>query len=507
MAEHEESRTTPGSFQRDEDLLNLIDQEHLRRLVQHRFAVYELEAINRRQEEQLARQREQIGQLRQKLNKARQAIDHLRKGYDLRYQIGDVMVKAARSFKDAVKLPVRLLRLYRQAKRGHFDTVAAPPGGGDFSLVEPISTGKEVLLFMATNGAGLGHLTRLLAIARRMRQLDPEKEIIFYSTSSAMHLILQEGFLGYHFPSKMLFGEEMTARQWNMLLKEQLDTILNLHQPKMLVFDGAYPYAGLVASLGDVGHPMTKVWVKRGLPKPGTENQRQEKEVLFDQVIVPGEAGQWLTFEEKYKTYVPPVIYLDRSELLDRNQVRRQWNIPEGAKLVYVQLGAGNINDIGSTLGMVVDALLKREDVFVILAESIIGKRFHLTRDRVMTLRDYPNSLYFGAFDLAITASGYNTFHELMYFGVPSIFIPNEKTKTDDQVARAKLAVDRGAALMLLEKDVASFDYLLAQALDHETNGKMREAAQSLVQENGADQVARLLLEALPAQKTDGPKA
>ena len=48
-------------------------------------------------------------------------------------------------------------------------------------------------------------------------------------------------------------------------------------------------------------------------------------------------------------------------------------------------------------------------------------------------VRDFPLSRRFRAFDLAVSAAGYNSFHELLRFGVPTLFIPNQDTALDDQ--------------------------------------------------------------------------
>src|SRR5690349_10863784 len=41
------------------------------------------------------------------------------------------------------------------------------------------------ILFYAVNGLGLGHVTRLLAIARAVRELEPNAEIVFFTSSEA----------------------------------------------------------------------------------------------------------------------------------------------------------------------------------------------------------------------------------------------------------------------------------------------------------------------------------
>ena len=53
------------------------------------------------------------------------------------------------------------------------------------------------ILFMPTNGCGLGHVTRTLAVARRLKEMHPNVEIIFFTTSFALNIIQKEGFLSY----------------------------------------------------------------------------------------------------------------------------------------------------------------------------------------------------------------------------------------------------------------------------------------------------------------------
>lgn len=350
------------------------------------------------------------------------------------------------------------------------------------------------IVFAPTNGAGLGHLTRTLAIARRIKKINPNKKIVFFSTSPAMHLILREGFMGYYLPSKMLFPQDVTASQWNELLIDELNIVFQLHRTEMIIFDGAYAYQGLDYAMRNANYKMKKIWIKKDEIKKSVSQVTSFQDTYFDKLVVPGEAGK--NYEQKKANYyyTNPIIYLDRSELLDRELILKQWNIPKEYKVVYVQLGAGNINDIKSTLGMIISILKNMPNVFIVIGESIVGKRLDVYDKRIMVLRDYPNSRFSNAFDMAITACGYNTFHELMYFGVPSIFIPNEATKSDNQAARSMRAERAGAALTLMKPTLEIMKNAIENLLDTENNEKMRRASRELVLENGADELASVLL-------------
>ncbi|MFK3960581.1 glycosyltransferase [Guptibacillus hwajinpoensis] len=483
--------------QENDEIAKAVANQNLDQMIQQQFQIRELSEQLKVLKNDSQKKEKQITQITKKYNRAQHIVNHLDSNASARYLIGDAVMGSTKSFGRAIRLPKRLVQIYRDAKNGKLGRIKN--GSGSFEI-EPIDDGNAIL-FVPTNGAGLGHLTRLLAIARRVKRIDPSKKIIFHTTSSAMHLILQEGFLGYHLPSKMLFPKEMSAKQWNAMLRDHLETVISIHQPETIVFDGAFPYAGLVASMRKKDG-LRKIWVKRGQHKEGKAELVESKEAEFDEVYVPGEAGGENSMrKEGMKTYCEPVLYLDREELKDRESVRRQWNIPEGMKMVYVQLGAGKINDIHSTISILLNELLKRDDVFVVIGESIIGNRMDLKMDRVLTLRDYPNSIYFNAFDLIVTATGYNTFHEVMYFGVPSILIPNENTKTDDQVARAMIAGDAGAAIVLRDPGATDFEKAIQEALDEENNRNMRKSALSLMKENGAQQMAEMIVQNVAANK------
>jgi len=112
-------------------------------------------------------------------------------------------------------------------------------------------------------------------------------------------------------------------------------------------------------------------------------------------------------------------------------------------------LGAGEINDIDSEIRLTVEALTSRDGVHVILGESMIGERLDVTLPCVHVIRDYPNSMYFNAFDATVLAGGYNSFHEVHHASMPSLFYPNMETGMDDQLARCKVAESEGWGIVL----------------------------------------------------------
>lgn len=346
---------------------------------------------------------------------------------------------------------------------------------------------QRTVVFMVTNGSGLGHLTRGLAVASRLKKIDDAINIIFVTTSLATEVIREAGFMFYYIPTRGLMP--VRSDEWNAYLQLQLQQIIEIYQPIAFVYDGAYPYACIMTQLTQCKH-IKKIWIKRECYKENSMSFEKE-EKRFDLIIVPKESSEEIESRASNKVYCEPIIFLDEEEALPRNQIRERFNLTEEDRLFYVQLGAGVINEINEYLEIVITALLKKPNYYVLLGESIIGGHLSIQNPRVITIRNYPNSQYFIGIDGAISAAGYNTFHELLYFGVPSIFIPNQQTILDNQLARIEMAVRQGAALY---NEIIDEAYIM-QAINYiaANQGEMKINGKSLVRKNGALEAARLI--------------
>ena len=178
---------------------------------------------------------------------------------------------------------------------------------------------------------------------------------------------------------------------------------------------------------------------------------------------------------------------MDAEDVWERGYARSRLAVPDNGKVVYVQLGAGRINDIEGVLNRVLEALFSHDNVNVVLGESMLGERLDVKHERLRVIRDYPNSLYTKGFDAAVQAGGYNSYQEMRAFGVPTLFIPNTDTGMDDQVKRCQQAEKEGWGLVVLkpEGDVLRKGIEALLSLDPPSN-------ESTV--NGASTVAHLLL-------------
>jgi UDP:flavonoid glycosyltransferase YjiC (YdhE family) len=222
--------------------------------------------------------------------------------------------------------------------------------------------------------------------------------------------------------------------------------ILDAHQPKLFVFDGAFPYRGMLNAIKRKSS-MRKVWMRRGMFKKGSRIPVGSVE-FFDTVVHPGDAipqeEDTISHNVEVK-HVPPILLVDEHEKLAKAESRSRLGVPNDVIVWYLQLGAGQINDIESEVRITVECILESDSsCYIVIGESLLGQRIDFQHERVRLLRDYPNSIYLNGVDYSVQAGGYNSFHEMRVSRTPTIFFPNMKTGMDDQLARCKVAVNEG---------------------------------------------------------------
>ena len=353
------------------------------------------------------------------------------------------------------------------------------------------------ILFASSNGAGVGHLTRLMALARRATTpLQP----LFFTMSQAVGIVRAQGFPCEHLPARARLGCSTSA--WNALLHERLNEVLEVYRPAAVVFDGTWPFPGLLRARHD--HPeLPFIWSRRAMWKEGVSAWSVGQSASFDMVLEPGELAasydRGLTSHVTHPVHrVAPITLLDREDLLDGREAKTILGLRPDEPAALVTLGAGNINDIEDLAEEVVRCIEVSGGVQVCVTDPVIAERRTGGGRQVHRLSVYPISRYLRAFDFAVSASGYNSFHELVGFGVPTLFIPNDETALDDQAARARFARDKGAALSCDDSQPACVSEAVARLLDPAERAKISRVCDRLYLGNGAPEaihaIERLVL-------------
>ena len=411
--------------------------------------------------------------------------------------------KAEETVRSLSRQPAELAQLSRDASRNasarfaesnHADRIARLTGKTAVPAVVTRSK-RQRIAFITSNGVGLGHLTRLLCIARR---LPPEIDPIFVTMSQAFGIVKDFGFPVEYVPFSS--QSEMSGVQvWNDWFKHHVEQIFDAYGITGAVFDGGAPYGGLVRALA-TRPDFFSVWVRRGMWRPGRANDNLiKRQKYFDLVIEPrdvaGIRDRGPTAGQHGRTaHVDPIRLLDEEELLDRKSAARALGIDPKRPAVLVQLGSGNTSEIVSQTNDIIKACSRFPKLQVVIAEWAIGAVSFDVWPEVKVLRGFPLSRYFNAFDFTISAVGYNSFNELMSFALPAIFLANDNPIMDDQSGRAAFAVDQGAAFQTSPDEIKDLHFLIEAMMDERARSVIKVNAARIALPNGAQAAADLIV-------------
>jgi hypothetical protein len=354
---------------------------------------------------------------------------------------------------------------------------------------------RRRVLMVSDNGAGMGHLSRLMAIARR---LPPDTATVIATQSYAASVAHQEGFLTEYIPSRKVL--DFAKPRWSALLRDRLDHLVALHEPDVVAIDSV-PHPGIVEAVR--AHPeVTWVWVRRAMWQRGVGAEWITEGKVFDHVLEPGEfagaADLGPTVADRAGAYqVGPITFLDESELLDAAAAKAELGLDD-RPAALLQLGAGNINDIASPVGRICRHL-SGHGFQLVLAESTIATTPMPRIPGAKVVQIYPVSRYLRAFDLTVSAAGYNSFHEQIGFGIPTVFLPNTATKLDDQVGRARFAAATGVALSVENPALVELEEALDRVVRPEVRAGLTRRCAELSFPNGGA-AAAAWLSGLPAR-------
>lgn len=362
---------------------------------------------------------------------------------------------------------------------------------------------RRRVMFITINGVGMGHLTRMLAIANRCpAPIEP----VFVTMSQALKVLREHGYLAEFIPSRQYL--DCDINQWNGFLCEELNEMISFYDPAVLVFDGNVPYQGIVDAIQANPDPWS-IWSRRGMWRSQSEDI-VDREKFFDVVVEPGDVAaaddHGITRRHQERTHhVSPIRLLDDADMLSRDEARRALGMDCERPAVLIQLGAGNNFDYQSVHNTALAHIQERYDAQIAVGEWLIREQPMDLPEMVVRMPGYPFARYFKAFDLAISAVGYNSFHELLFAGIPTIFVPNENMNQDNQVARALFADRRGLAVCVRTREIYKLTATIDRLFDADERNLLRSRMAELDQANGAADAAALISELAYSRRVGRP--
>ncbi|MDD6255770.1 MAG: undecaprenyldiphospho-muramoylpentapeptide beta-N-acetylglucosaminyltransferase [Eubacteriales bacterium] len=316
-------------------------------------------------------------------------------------------------------------------------------------------------VIMSGGGTG-GHIYPAIAIADEIKRRHPEAEILFVGTEHGMEreIVPKSGY-----PIKFITVRGFDRKH----LLRNIDTIKELnkgiHEARKIIADFKPDY--VIGTGGYVCGPVVRSAYRAGIPSyiheqnafPGLTNKLLSRHV--DRVFLAfDDAKSYFKCKNEPVTVGNPV----RSAFTEtsREESRRALGIKDGEFVILGfggSLGAKKIND---EMEIAAERFAGKEGVRVIWAT---GKRYykeimaaeHPEAENIKYM-EYINDMprYLRACDLVVSRSGALTVSEITACGRPSIMIPSPYVTNNHQYYNAMVVADRGGAVVIEEKNLAS---------------------------------------------------
>jgi hypothetical protein len=311
---------------------------------------------------------------------------------------------------------------------------------------------RPQVTLVTSNGWGLGHLSRQLAIALAV---EDRADVSMFSFSQGLALAAQFGIRSEFCPGHN--SSWVPHERWNKYVTRRFGAFLTEVGSDVVLFDGVAPYPGVINALLDFPS-ISAGWLRRGMWLTGRTEVQLAKVSAFDFVIEPGDiasvadTGPTSVLDS---IRVPPVSLLEVVPTLDREEAAAALDLDPRQPALLFAIGSGQPGEVADARQVALEVALQHREWQVGIVSSPLSTRNSDDPPDGVPIRGvYPLMRFLSAFDAAISAAGYNTVHELVPAGVPSLFVPKSASQTDDQIARARYLAEHDLALAAPDRDL-----------------------------------------------------
>jgi predicted glycosyltransferase len=343
-------------------------------------------------------------------------------------------------------------------------------------------------LFICCDGWGLGHVARMIGLARNIRQRQPDGEFLFLTDNEASFLIWQEGFASVKLPCFEFFRKEDTrAIEFGInedVARSVVGPVITAYRPDVVVVD-TYPfgYRNEYASLQFFRGRKVLVYAEH---RESKRNRLYEIGVRsYNLILLPYVSGEveLLLPRGLRVTWVGPILPRSRADSVPRDVARARLGLPAEGRVCFICFGGGGDPTYTRLVDWVLSVANRFPDwIFAVpIPPLLTGAPPTNLPANAVSFRYFPVSECFSAFDAAISITG-NTVFELAHFGVPTVVVPKTTVTDEDHVAKARniVAGDRGYVVEEYDTDA------LMAALDAlRDDGRRESIAKALTEAYG----------------------
>ena len=317
-------------------------------------------------------------------------------------------------------------------------------------------------VLLAGGGTG-GHVYPAIAIANKIKEHNPDCEILFVGTKNGIEseIVPKAGF-ELKTVTVQGFKRKIDLDNIKRVFKlckglEQSRRIVRKYKPDIVIGTGGY-VSGPVLFNAAMNKRVTIVHEQNSFP--GVTNK-----------ILSKVATKVLTsFEDSHKRF--PEASQDklvltgnpvRKEILNSRKfiARKNLGISEDKKMVLCYGGSGGSEEINDAMRLVIENMVKEDVAFIFATGKVYYDEF-IETIKDIELKPYQRVMPYldnmadglAASDIVIGSAGAISLAEITALGKPSIIIPKAYTAENHQEYNAKSIESQGAGIAILEKDL-----------------------------------------------------
>jgi UDP-N-acetylglucosamine--N-acetylmuramyl-(pentapeptide) pyrophosphoryl-undecaprenol N-acetylglucosamine transferase len=358
-----------------------------------------------------------------------------------------------------------------------------------------------VKVMIAGGGTG-GHVFPGIAVAEELRRSQPGAAVVFVGSKRGLEA---QAVPAAGFPIRFVTARGFPRRAWwrwpaalisNWIGFMQAIWVVASERPDVVLGTGGYVSGPVAVATWLLGKPL----------------------LLQEQNSIPGVANRWLAriADEVHLSFVEARSYFNRKDHLkvsgnpvrahilsgDRGIAIAEFGLTPGKPTIFVFGGSRGAHRINEAALDAMRRLKGRVDVQFILQT---GREDHEWANKIVEDEHLPARVMpflqrihmaYAAADLVVCRSGAMTLAEIAVCGTPAILIPYPHAADDHQVVNASNLVDRGAASMILDRELTGerlakeIAHLLA---DRQTLSRMSANARTFARPDAAERIAKSL--------------
>ena len=330
------------------------------------------------------------------------------------------------------------------------------------------NTRNCIVLFSNKTNRGL-HFDRCEALISHFS--DPDLQIIHVTTDELGIRGTRENTQYYVFPERTnVVG--MNPKVWNTQCENFLNTIFDIFSPSTFIFDGDYPFRGMLNSM-EFRNEMNRFWIRESSKNFKTPSLPVDGFELFDAIIHPtlyrtrdsdrniGKSGS---------IYCNPILSRPFSKI--QREMFRMKHLPEGNQLIFLDLGGREV------LAEKIASLLLSNKHLHILVRRNMRIRSVIDNPRTIVATDLTYSQAISISDAAVLYPDHFSMHAAFFSQQPTLSVFDE-SKTIQNL-NEEFGTDD---LPLLHLDATTDENLIRSALERLTDSDVQEQLRERMEE------------------------